>query len=139
MPIHKSRDHQTSNVEIAALASPRPMLLISDGKDWTKNTPDVEYPYIRNIYRLYGKEDMVENLHLPDEGHDYGINKRKGAYRFLAKHLKLSLEKITNVKGEIDESFVMVVESGLLHVFDDKHPRPAYAVIGDEAVSKLLK
>ncbi|GAA4441383.1 hypothetical protein GCM10023188_39840 [Pontibacter saemangeumensis] len=138
MPVHKSKDHQTSNVEIAALAAPRPMLLISDGKDWTKNTPAVEYPYIKNIYRLYGREDQVENLHLPDEGHDYGISKRKGAYAFLAKHLNLSLEKVTNEKGEVDESFVTVESPSVLRVFDAQHPRPAYAVTGDKAVSALL-
>ncbi len=91
MPVHRTSDFQTSNVEIAALAAPRPMLLVSDGKDWTKNTPDVEYPYIKNVYGLYNKTGEVENVHLPAEGHDYGINKRKAAYRFLAKHLGLSL------------------------------------------------
>lgn len=138
MPVHKSKDHQTSNVEIAALAAPRPMLLISDGKDWTKNTPEVEYPYIRNIYRFYGKEDLVENLHLADEGHDYGINKRKGAYGFLAEHLGLSLKNVTNEKGEVDESFVTVESPAALRVFDGQHPKPAYAVEGDKAVSELL-
>ena len=139
MPIHKSLDHQTSNVEIAALAAPRPMLVVSDGKDWTSNTPEVEFPYIRNVYRLYGKENLVQNHHLPTEGHDYGINKRKGVYPFLAQHLKLNLSNIKNAQGEIDESFITVEKPEKLHVFDATHVRPSYAVVGDDAVTALLK
>lgn len=138
MPIHKRPTHQTSNTEIAALAAPRPMLLVSDGKDWTKNTPNVEYPYIKNIYSYYNATDRIENVHLPTEGHDYGPSKRDAAYRFLAKHLKLDLNRVLK-DGKIDESTNKILDAAALQVFNAEHPRPANAVMGDDAVSALLK
>lgn len=131
MPIHKSDTHETNNTDIAALAAPRPQLLISNGKDWTKNTPDVEFPYIRSVYKLFGAEDKIENVHLPKEGHDYGFSKRLGAYKFLAKHLGLSLDKVTKPDGTVDESFVVIEKKEDLYVFNPAHPRPAHAVSGD--------
>jgi pimeloyl-ACP methyl ester carboxylesterase len=138
MPIHKKGRYQTNNVEIASLTAPRPMLLISDGGDWTKNTPKVEFPFIQNVYGLYGKKDLVENVHLPDEKHDYGPSKRKAMYIFMAKYLKLDLKNVTDQSGNIDEAPAKVLDQKELTVFDAEHPRPSNALIGDAAVLAVL-
>ncbi len=138
MPIHKKGDFQTNNVEIAALAAPRPMLLISDGDDWTKNNPTVEYPFMQKVYRLYKEENDVALVHLADEKHDYGPSKRKAMYPFMAKYLKLNLKAVTDADGNIDETPAKVLDQKDLEVFNEAHPRPANAVMGDEAVMKLL-
>ncbi len=131
MPIHRSHDHAANNVELAALTAPRPQLLVSDGGDWTKNNPEVEFPFLRSIYALYGAEDRVANVHLPDEGHDYGPSKRQAAYSFLAKYLDLDTRGLRLADGSIDESFVVVEPPEKLHVFDADHPLPRYALAGD--------
>jgi uncharacterized protein len=134
MPIHQSEKHLTNNADIAALFAPKPLLLVSDGDDWTKNNPDVEYPYIRNVYKLYGAEDMVQNSHFPKEGHDYGKTKRAPVYPFMAKHLKLDFSRILDGSGKIDESFVTFEQTKDMKVFTESNPRPAYAI---KAIEKL--
>ncbi|HVX50621.1 MAG TPA: acetylxylan esterase [Chitinophagaceae bacterium] len=138
MPIHRHAGFQTNNVEIAACAAPRPMLLVSDGDDWTKNVPFIEYPYIQNIYRYYGKEHDVESAYLPLDKHDYGPGKRQAVYAFFAKHLALNITA-ANPGGSVDENHCVLFPPQALAVWNKEHLLPVNAVQGDEAVMKLLE
>jgi dienelactone hydrolase len=139
LPVHRSADHFASNPVIAALAAPRPMLLISDGKDWTANTPKVEFPFVQTIYGYLGAADQVENVHLPDEGHDYGPSKRAALYRFIAPRLGLDAGAALTAAGDIDESRVTIESHEKMHFFDAAHPVPERALRTAAEVEAVLK
>ncbi|HEX2629489.1 MAG TPA: acetylxylan esterase [Chitinophagaceae bacterium] len=139
MPIH-SCGGRTDNVEIAAMTAPRPQLVVSDGGDWTDRMPEHDLLYLQKMYGWYGKKELIENVHLPTEKHDFGINKRTAVYEFMAKHLGLNIKAIQVGTGKIDESKITIEKEELMYVFGDKGEKlPAHAVKGFENLEKLWR
>ena len=114
--IHLSGGY-ANNMEIVSFCAPKPLLIVSDGGDWTANTPEVELPFVKRIYGFYGAEDKVENVHLADEVHDYGPSKRAAAYDFLVKQWGLDNSAVKNADGSYDESGCVVEDFDLLKVW----------------------
>ena len=76
--------HGINNVEIAALAAPRPLLIVSTSGDWTVNTPNKEFPAIQKIYALLEAQAHVENVHF-NYPHNYNQDTRESVYSWFAK------------------------------------------------------
>jgi dienelactone hydrolase len=75
-----------SNMELAALTAPRPMIMVSATGDWTKDTPRVEFPAVQAIYRLLGAGDRVETVQI-DADHNYNRESREAVYAFFGRHV----------------------------------------------------
>jgi dienelactone hydrolase len=138
MPVHQCAGG-TDNVELAAMAAPYPQLIISDGSDWTAETPQHDFPYLQKVYAYYGAPRKVENVHLPADKHDFGINKRIALYDFLIRYFKLNGAAVKGKDGKFDESSVTIEKENAMYVFGDKGERlPGHAIKGFAALEKLF-
>ena len=81
-----------------------------------------------------GVADRVNNVHLPNEAHDYGVNKRAAVYPFLAKYLGLDLAKIQNPDGSFNEGGIVIESQQTLYPFNQEHPLPVNAVRSNDLV-----
>ena len=130
---------RTNNVEIAAMAAPRPQLVVSDGGDWTDKMPEHDFPYLQKMYSWYNKKENVVNVHLPNDKHDFGITKRTPLYEFMAKHLSLNIKAIQDASGKIDESKITIEPEKSLFVFGDNGEKlPTHAVKGFENLERVF-
>ena len=97
----------TCEAELAAIIAPKPLLLVSDGGDWTHTNPELEFPFIQRIFGFYDAKANVRNVHLPDERHDFGPNKRQAVYEFFADVFGLDREMIDESKVTIESPETM--------------------------------
>ncbi|MFT7234366.1 MAG: hypothetical protein ACI8TA_003598 [Cyclobacteriaceae bacterium] len=134
MDIRENGKFKYNNAEIAACIAPNPLLLVSVGTDATESTPNVEFPHVQYIYGLFGKSEMVENAHFPNEQHGYEASKRAAVYPFLAKHLDLDVSAIFNSDGTLSEDGIIIEKIEALYPFNEQHPFPKEGIRSNKDV-----
>ena len=99
-----------SNIEIGALMAPKPLLLVSATGDWTKDTPEVEYPAIRSIYAHFGAEDKLHEVQI-DADHNYNKDSREAVYAWFGKWFlgEEDANKFKEVPFEVERDEALLV------------------------------
>ena len=111
--------HGTDNVEIAALAAPRPMKIVGATGDWTSNTLTRVHPALRNVYDRIGTPADIEAA-LFDFPHNYNQTSRNSVYAFLGRELLGMDDPASTLEGEQS-----VEKPEDLQAFSKDHPIPS--------------
>jgi len=80
------------NIDIAALAAPKPMALTA-ADDWTKELKTKGYPDLLNLYTMLGHKDRFSAVFHTHFKHNYNAVNRTFMYGFVNDVLKLGFEK----------------------------------------------
>lgn len=81
-----------NNVEIAAAAAPRPMLLVAATGDWTRHNPDLEGPAIGRVYQKLGVPERFRVVQFAAP-HNYNKDSREAVYAWFARWLQGAPER----------------------------------------------
>ncbi|MCL6628062.1 MAG: hypothetical protein K6U00_00500, partial [Armatimonadetes bacterium] len=119
----------TNNMEIGALAAPRPMLLVSATGDWTSRTMQVEYPAIRRVYQLYRSDEKVACVQMKAD-HNYNQESREAVYSWFARWL-------LGITNPIREKPFQVEKTEDLSVFANK-PKPPNALNVEQFIAARI-
>lgn len=123
----------TCNPEIVALFAPKPLLLISDDGDWTKETPHYEFPFVQSIYRLLGAPDRCANAHF-SEGHEFAQASREAYYAWAIRWLKNDGKPLSE---PVKEPPIQLSDARRFRVWGDDLPKPHDAITWDALVAWL--
>ena len=108
----------TDNVQITALHSPKPLLLVAAKGDWTKNTPTVEGPYAKEVWALQGAPDNLDWV-IFEAPHNNNLQSREAVYAFFGRHLFGA----TDLSAYREPAWTIEPDEDLL-VFPDRQPPP---------------
>jgi dienelactone hydrolase len=119
-----------SNMVVGALMAPRPLILISNGGDWTVETPKEVFPAIQSVYRLLGAENNVANVHFPQFIHNYNKESREAVYQFFNKHILNNPAPVAEAAFRVDFPQELLALHG--------RSRPANAIKGLEQLVETM-
>ncbi len=123
----------TGNVEITALAAPRPVAM-SACNDWTKNMPTEGYPQLQQLYKLAGVPERVFLSASTTFPHGYDQVARRVMYGWFDKYLGIGSNQALTFEqihaGEIPEDSslfeepITYLDPSQLTVWGEGHPAP---------------
>lgn len=123
----------TCNPEIVALFAPKPLLLISDDGDWTKDTPSYEFPFVRSIYQLLKAENRCANAHF-SEGHEFAQGSREAYYSWAIQWLRNDGKPLSE---PVKEPALQLPDAQRFRVWGEDLPKPSDAVSWNSLVQWL--
>lgn len=109
----------TSNLEIAAMMAPKPMLAVAATGDWTKNVPREEFPEIQRVWARYGRPNDVATVQF-NSPHNYHKDSREAVYAFFGKKVLDLPQPPKEKEADVEKLQDMLVFCG--------RPKPANAI-----------